>query len=47
MFTLTSLLAAISTVWLVLTVRRITLRQVQDGLADISRQLKALNHPAA
>ena len=41
-FTLTSLLAAISTVWLVLSVRRITLRQLQEGLAEISRQLKVL-----
>ena len=45
-FTLTSLLAAISTIWLVLTVRRITLRQVQEGLAEISRQLKNLERPA-
>ena len=45
-FTLTSLLAAISTVWLVLTVRRITLRQVSEGLAEISRQLKRLERPA-
>jgi hypothetical protein len=45
-FTLTSLLAAICTVWLVFTVRGVTLRRLQEGLADISRQLKNLERPA-
>ncbi len=45
-FTLTSLLAAICTIRLVLTVRRITLRQLGEGLAEISRQLKRLEGPA-
>jgi uncharacterized membrane protein len=40
--TLASLLAAISTVWLVLTVRRVTLEQVSMGLAQISEQLKRM-----
>ena len=40
--TLASLLAAISTVWLVLTVRRVTLEQVSLGLAQISEQLQRL-----
>jgi len=38
--TLASLLAAISTVWLVLTVRRVTLEQLAAGLAHISEQLR-------
>jgi hypothetical protein len=40
--TLASLLAAISTVWLVLTVRRVTLEQLSAGLALISEQLRRL-----
>lgn len=40
--TATSLLAAISTIALVLSVRRITLRQLGDGLAQISEQLRQL-----
>jgi len=44
-FTVTSLLAAICTIQLVLTVRRVTLRQVREGLADISRQLQRLERP--
>jgi hypothetical protein len=46
-FTVTSLLAALCTIQLVLTVRRVTLRQVQDGLAEISRQLSRLERPGA
>jgi hypothetical protein len=42
--TLASLLAAISTVWLVLTVRRVTLEQVSMGLAQISEQLRRLEN---
>jgi hypothetical protein len=45
-FTLTSLLAAICTIWMVFTVRRVTLRQLSEGLADISIQLKRLERPA-
>lgn len=41
-FTITSLLAALSTVVLVLTVRRVTLRQVSEQLAEISQQLRRL-----
>lgn len=41
-FTTVSLLAAICTIQLVLTVRRVTLRQVREGLADISQQLQRL-----
>jgi len=44
-FTVTSLLAAICTIQLVLTVRRVTLQQVREGLADISRQLQRLERP--
>lgn len=44
-FTVASLLAAICTIQLVLTVRRVTLRQVREGLADISRQLQRLERP--
>jgi hypothetical protein len=40
--TLASLFAAISTVWLVLTVRRITLEQLASGLAQISEQIALL-----
>ena len=40
--TLASLLAAIATVWLVLTVRRATLNQVNIGLAGVTAQLKRL-----
>jgi hypothetical protein len=40
--TIASLLAAISTVWLVLTVRRVTLEQISMGLAQISQQLARL-----
>lgn len=40
--TLFALLAAISTIWLVLTVRRVTLQQVSLGLAQISAQLQQL-----
>jgi hypothetical protein len=36
-------LAAISTVALVLTIRRVTLRQVNENLAEISAQLKKLD----
>ena len=39
-FALTSLLAAISTIGLVLTVRRVTLRYISEQLADISNQLR-------
>ena len=39
---LAPLLASISTVWLVLTVRRVTLEQLSTGLAQISEQLKRL-----
>ena len=39
-----SLLATICTVWLVLTVRRSTLRQITVGLTDLSDQLRQL-HP--
>jgi hypothetical protein len=39
-FTLTSLLAAICTIMLVLTVRRVTLRQMSEQLAEISNQLR-------
>jgi hypothetical protein len=42
MMTLASLLAAICTVWLVLTVRRVTLEQMSAALAQISDQLKRL-----
>ena len=42
LMTLASLLAAISTVWLVLTVRRVTLEQLSAGLALISEQLRRL-----
>ena len=45
-FTLTSLLATISTIMLVLTVRRVTLRQVSEQLAQISDQLRQLQHSA-
>lgn len=41
-FTTVSLLAAISTIQLVLTVRRVTLRQVREGLAAISQELQRL-----
>jgi len=44
-FTVTSLLAAIATIRLVLTVRRVTLRQVREGLAEISQQLQRLERP--
>jgi hypothetical protein len=40
--TVASLLAASCTVWLVLTVRRSTLRQISSGLAQISEQLAAM-----
>ena len=44
-----SLLAAISTVWLVLSVRRSTLQQISAGLAEISEQLRQMqaksSHP--
>jgi len=39
---LTSLAAAICTIWLVLTVRPVTLEQVPAGLARISEQLKTM-----
>jgi hypothetical protein len=42
--TLASLLAAIATVWLVFTVRRITLRQISVALAQISEQLRQMQH---
>ena len=41
--TLASLLAAIATVWLVLTVRRATLNQVNIGLAGVTAELKRLS----
>jgi hypothetical protein len=41
--TLASLLAAVSTVWLVLTVRRSTLNQINIGLAGVTAQLKQLS----
>src|SRR5688500_16666212 len=44
---LIEILAAISTVMLALTIRRVTLRQVTDGLADISAQLRQLRGGAA
>jgi hypothetical protein len=40
--TLASLLGAIATVWLVLSVRRSTLRQISVGLAQVSEQLRQL-----
>ena len=40
--TATSLLAAACTVALILSVRRITLRQLSEGLAQISEQLRSL-----
>ena len=40
--TVASLLAAMSTIWLVLTVRRVTLEQLSAGLAQISDQLRKL-----
>jgi hypothetical protein len=43
LMTIASLLAAISTVWLVLTVRRVTLEQVATGMAQISEQLAAMS----
>ena len=39
---LAELLAAVLTVWLVLTIRRVTLRQVSDSLAEISEQLRRM-----
>jgi ABC-type Fe3+ transport system permease subunit len=39
---LTAMLASVCTVVLALTIRRVTLRQVNDGLAQISAQLRAL-----
>lgn len=41
-FSVASLLAAVCTVWLVFTVRGITLRRLQEGLAEISRELQRL-----
>ena len=46
-FTLTSLCAAISTIVLVLTVRRVTLRQMSAQLAQISQQLSSLRAAGA
>jgi hypothetical protein len=46
-FTTVSLLAAVCTVQLVLTVRRVTLRQVREGLAEISQHLQRLERPTA
>ena len=40
--TIASLLAAISTVWLVLTVRRVTLEQLSLGLSQIAEELRRL-----
>jgi hypothetical protein len=40
--TVCSLLAAVATVWLVMTVRRNTLDQVNLGLAEVSEQLRRL-----
>ena len=45
--TIVSLLAAISTVWLVLTVRRVTLEQLALGLSQIAEELKRLRVPPA
>jgi hypothetical protein len=39
---LTAMLASISTVALALTIRRVTLRQINEGLAQISAQLRDL-----
>ena len=44
---LAGLLASICTVALALTIRRTTLRQVSDGLAQISAQLRELKRPPA
>lgn len=41
-FTLASLLAAVCTIWLVFTVRGLTLRRLQEGLAEISRELQRI-----
>ena len=40
--TMASLLGAIATVWLVMTVRRSTLQQISAGLAQISEQLRQI-----
>jgi hypothetical protein len=45
--TVASLLAAISTVWLVLTVRRVTLEQLTLGLTQIAEELRRLHVPPA
>ena len=37
-----SVLASLATVWLVLTTRRATLRQINASLAEISMQLRQL-----
>jgi Sec-independent protein secretion pathway component TatC len=44
---LAALFAAISTVWLVFTVRRVTFEQLALGLAQISEELKRLQNPRA
>lgn len=43
---LVEVLAAISTVALVLTIRRVTMRQVNTHLAEISEQLARINRPS-
>jgi hypothetical protein len=47
LITVASLLAASSTVWLILMSRRLTLEQVSTGLAQISEQLRQLQSKAA
>ena len=44
---LAELLAAVLTVTLVLTIRRVTLRQVSDSLAEISEQLRQIQRGQA
>jgi hypothetical protein len=44
---LTAMLASICTVMLALTIRRVTLRQINDGLAQVSAQLRELKRPAS
>jgi hypothetical protein len=43
---LTSMLASICTVMLALTIRRVTLRQINEGLAQISAQLREMKGSA-
>jgi hypothetical protein len=44
---LTGLLASICTVALSLTIRRVTLRQISENLAQISTQIRELKPPPA